>query len=86
MEFYERLQRWRYGLEKVFENCRVETDWKGGKPKTRWALLAEYSPSHRETGEVRADGADGQVQENLQKRANYMKYFGKAGITASTEE
>jgi hypothetical protein len=79
-EFMERLLRWRYGLERVFEDCRVPEDWKGNKPKTKWALLEEYSSSHRSQIDSRSSVGDQQVQGNLQQKALFNKYLSKAGI------
>ncbi len=49
-EWFERVMRWQYGLEKVFELCKVEGDWKGPKSKTRWQLLEEYHVSAKDLG------------------------------------
>jgi hypothetical protein len=80
--FFERIMRWQYGLEKVFEHCRTEQDWKGSKPKTRWALLAEYHPSSADLSESVAPEADASVQTTLQRRALFEKWLSKGGVAA----
>lgn len=84
-ECYERLVRWKYGLERVFDDVRTQEDWKGAKPKTNWALLPEYSPSHRLHAEPRAPAADTQVTNNLQTKALFKKYLDKAGVTTGAD-
>lgn len=78
-EFYERLCRWGYGMEKVFEECTEADHWRGDakKLRTQWNLLGEYHPSDRMTAEIRAPAADGQVKDNMQQKAMFAKYLEK---------
>ena len=77
-EWFERLCRWKYGLEAVFLEVKSESDWKGAKPKTRWQLLEEFHPSVKEISDVRADAAEEEVRASLQRRALFEKYLKKA--------
>jgi len=78
-EFFERLCRWKYGLERVHEDVRTQDDWKGAKPQIKWGLLEEYSPSHRGSTDPRSKVGDQQVQENLQGKALFNKWLSKGG-------
>jgi hypothetical protein len=84
-EWFERIMRWQYGLEKVFEHCSTEADYKSAKPKTRWGLLEEYHVSAKNLGQTRAPGADLAVQGNLQQKARFLKHLEKVGIKAGHE-
>jgi hypothetical protein len=79
-EWFERAMRWQYGIEKVFELVKCESDYKSAKPKTRWALLEYYHPSAANKEEASAPAADQKVRDQLQERALMEKYMTKAGI------
>jgi hypothetical protein len=84
-EGYERICRWGYGLEKVYEHVRRVEEWKDSKKaKTQWGILKEYHPSDEESGGATAEGADLEVQKKLQQKALFNKYLEKSGALAST--
>ena len=76
-EWYERLCRWGYALERTFEECSVESDYKDTKKsKVKWELLQYYHPSES-TQETRSDAADEEVSEKMRRQALFEKYLSK---------
>ena len=78
-EGFERLCRWRYGLDLVYEDVKVQEDWKGDSTavKTKWELLKEYHPSEGELGK-RVDEADDAVAAKMKRQALFKKYLMKS--------
>jgi hypothetical protein len=80
-EGMERLCRWRYGLDMVFEDVREAKHWRGQskEQRTKWPLLAEYHVSEKELT-TRVPSADEEVQETLKRRALFDKYLKKGTV------
>jgi hypothetical protein len=80
-EGYERLCRWGYGLEKVFELVTKEEEWKDPKKaRTRWDLLSYYHVSDSQSDAVEAGEVDEEVQDSLKSEALFAKHLEKAGV------
>ena len=76
-EFYGRLCRWGSALERTFEECSNESDYKDSKSsKVRWELLEYYHPSESKQG-IRSEAADDEVSESMKRQALFEKYLGR---------
>ena len=82
---FEKLTRRAYGLERAYENCWSEEDWrrpesakgKTWKSKVQWDLCDQYDVRNLALKATRVSAADQEARENMEKETAYNKYYMK---------
>ena len=82
---FEKLTRRAYGLERAYENCWTEEDWKrpdsargkAWKSKVQWDLCDQYDVRGQSQKGTRVAVAYQEAKESMEREASFMKYYSK---------
>ena len=82
---FEKLVRRAYGLERAFEECRTEPDWKrqegkkGWVTKVKWDLCDRYDVRGTAARGGRVPAVDEEARQAMERDAAFHKWYSKAG-------
>ena len=81
---FEKLVRRAYGLERAFEDCRKESDWKraDGKKnwvsKVKWELCDRYDTRNLNMRSARVAAVDEEAKAAMERDAAFFKWYTKS--------